>query len=58
MIIPKYQTEGLLLSNTKNCELLIHQTRSRPEETLQFEVTKPRQTFHFSPISMEESAIL
>ena len=49
MIIPKNQTEDLLLSITKNCETLIKQTHRKAEETLEFKMTKPRQTFHFNP---------
>ena len=49
MIQPKNETEDLLLSITKNCETLIHQTRTRPEETLEFKMTKRRETFHFKP---------
>ena len=36
MIRPKNQTEGLLLSLTKNCETLIKQTHRKAEETLEF----------------------
>ena len=49
LIRPKNETEDLLLSNTKNCETLIQQTRRKPEETLEFKMTKPRKTFHFNP---------
>ena len=49
MIRPKNQTEDLLLSITKNCEMLIRQTHRKPEETLEFKMTKPRETFHFKP---------
>ena len=49
MIHPKNQTEDLLLSITKNCETLIDQTHRKAEETLEFKMVKPRQTFHFSP---------
>ena len=49
MIQPKNDTEDLILSITKNCETLIHQTGIRPEETLEFKMTKPRETFHFTP---------
>ena len=48
MIRPKTQTEDLLLSIT-NCETLIEQTQTKPQETLQFKMFKPRQTFHFIP---------
>ena len=49
MIKPKNQTEDLLLSITKNCETLINQTHRKPEETLEFKMIKPRETFHFYP---------
>ena len=48
-IKPKNQTEDLLLSITKNCETLIEQTHRRAEETLEFIMIKPRETFHFRP---------
>ena len=49
MIRPKTQTEDLLLSITKNCETLIEQTHTKPQETLEFKMIKPKQTFHFIP---------
>ena len=49
MIRPKNETEELLLSITKNCETLIEQTHTRPQETLEFKMIKPRETFHFRP---------
>ena len=49
MIMPKNQTEDLLLSITKNCETLIEQTHTKPQETLEFKMVKPRETFHFKP---------
>ena len=49
MIRPKNETEGLLLSITKNCEMLIEQTHRKPEETLEFKMIKARETFHFTP---------
>ena len=49
MIRPKTQTEDLLLSITKNCQTLIEQTHRKAEETLEFKMTKPRETFHFRP---------
>ena len=41
MIRPKNETEDLLLSITKNCETLIKQTHTKPEETLEFKMNKP-----------------
>ena len=49
MIIPKNETEDLLLSITKNCQTLIDQTHKKPEETLEFKMDKSRQIFHFNP---------
>ena len=49
MIRPKNETEDLLLSITKNCETLIEQIHKRPEETLEFKMTKRRETFHINP---------
>ena len=49
MIQHKNETEDLLLSITKNCEKLVEQTHRKPEETLEFKMVKPRETFHFNP---------
>ena len=49
MFRPKNETEDLLLSIAKNCETLIHQTHTKPGETLKFKLIKPRETFHFNP---------
>ena len=49
MIQPKNETEDLLLSVTKNCETFIEQTHRKAEETLEFKLIKPRETFHFNP---------
>ena len=49
MIQPKNEIEELLLSITKNCEKLVEQTHRKPEETLEFKMLKPRETFHFYP---------
>ena len=43
------ETKDILLSITKNCETLIKQTHTKPEETLEFKMIKPRETFHFNP---------
>ena len=54
MIRPKNETQDLLLSITKNCETLIKNTHRKPEETLEFKMNKPRETFHFSsPIQIK-----
>ena len=49
IIRPKNETEGLLLSITKNCERLIEPTHRKAEGTLKFRVTKSRKKFHFIP---------
>ena len=49
MVRPKNETEDLLPSITKNCEMLIEQTHQKAEETLEFKMAKPRETFHFKP---------
>ena len=49
MIRPKNETEDLLLSITKNCETLFEETHKKPEETLEFKMIKPKETFHFKP---------
>ena len=49
MIRPENEIEDLLLSITKNCEKLVEQTHRKPEETLEFKILKPRETFHFNP---------
>ena len=49
MITPKNETEDLLLSITKNCKTIIEETHRKPEETLEFKMTKPREIFHFTP---------
>ena len=49
MIRPKNKTEDSLLSITKNCETLIERTHRKPEETLEFKLTKSREAFHLSP---------
>ena len=59
MIRPKNKTEDLLLSITKNCETLIKQTHRKAEETLEFKMVKPRETFHFkSPIQIKDDWML
>ena len=49
MIRPKNETEDLLLSITKICETLIEQTHTKPQESLEFKKTIPKETFHFRP---------
>ena len=49
MMQPKNKIEDLLLSITKNCQRLIEQTHTISRETLEFKMTKPRETFHLKP---------
>ena len=56
MIQPKNQTEDLLLSITKNCEMLLKQTHRKPKETLEFKMINPRETFHFNPLILIEGS--
>ena len=49
MILPRNETNDLLLSITKNCETPIKQTHTKPEETLEFKLTKTRETFSIKP---------
>ena len=52
MIQPKNEIEDLLLSITKNCEKFAEQTHRKREETLEYKMLRPRETFHFnSPIN-------
>ena len=48
MIRTKKETEDLLLLITKICQRLIEQAHKKPE-TLEFKMTKPRETFHSKP---------
>ena len=58
MIRPKIETEDLLLSIIKNCETLIEQTHRKPEETLKFKLTRPKETFFLNPtMSIEGSGM-
>ena len=38
-----------MFSITKNCEKIIEQTHRKAEETLEFKMTKPKETFLFNP---------
>ena len=49
MIRPKNQTEDLVISITKNCQVLSEQTHTKAQETLEFKMIKPRETFQFNP---------
>ena len=49
MIGPQNETEELSLSITKNCQTLIERTHRKAEETMEFKLTKSRETFRFEP---------
>ena len=49
IIQPKNETEDLLLSITKNYETPIKPAHTKPEETLEFKLTKRREMFHLNP---------
>ena len=49
MIRTKNEKEDLLLSITKPCETLLDQTHREAEETLEFKMIKPRESFLFKP---------
>ena len=54
MIRPKSETEDLLLSLTKNCETLIQQTHTKPQQTCEFRMIKPKEKLRFSsPIQVK-----
>ena len=46
---PEKETEYLLLSITKNCEMLIKQTHTKPQATLEFKLAKSDGTFSLQP---------
>ena len=59
LIIPKNETEGLLLSKTKFVKTLIKQTYRKAKETLEFPLIKSREIIHFKPaLSIEGSWML
>ena len=49
MIQSTNKTDDLLLSITKNCDALIQQTHTKPQETLEFKLSQPKQIFTFTP---------
>ena len=48
MIRPRNESKIFLLSITINCETLNKQTHTKPSETLEFKIRKPRATFHLN----------
>ena len=55
MVRPKNETEDLLLSRTKNCQTRIHRTHTKSQVTLEFKLTKARETFSFKPSTIFEN---
>ena len=49
MIRPKNETEGLLFSITEDCAILFKQIDKKAQETLEFKLSQPRETFYFNP---------
>ena len=49
-IPPRNESKDLLLSITKICVNLFKQTHTKPPETLEFELTKPKKMFSFKPL--------
>ena len=45
---PKNETQDLSLSITKNYETLNRQTHRKPEEALEYKMTKPREIIFFN----------
>ena len=59
LIKTKNETEDLLQSITKKCETLFEQTRKKSEETMEFKMFKPRDTFLFNPpIQLKEDSMI
>ena len=55
MIQPKNEAEDFLLSFTKDCKTLKELSHTKAQETLEFKLTQPRQTFSIQPpILIEE----
>ena len=49
MVRLKNETQDLLLLITKICQKLSEQTHRKAEETLEYKMNKPSETFHFEP---------
>ena len=47
MVRPNNKIEALLLSVTKKCEMLVKQSHTKPQETLEFKRPIPRESFAF-----------
>ena len=49
MVRPKNKKESLFLSFTENCETLIEQTLTKPQETLELKLIEPKEIFPLKP---------
>ena len=59
MIQPKNETEDLLPSLTEICEKLKKQTHTKTQETLDYKMIRPRETFYVNPpIQVKEDWML
>ena len=58
MIRPENETKELILSIIKKCEKVVKQTHTKPQETLYFKLTKPRETFSFEPSISKERILV
>ena len=59
MIRPKKDTGDLSISITKNCEMLIKKNHRKAEETLEFKMIKPGETFPFNPqVEVKEDGMI
>ena len=54
----KNETENFLLTITKNFETNTKQTHTRPQQTLEFRVIQPKETFLFNPPNQIEGSWL
>ena len=51
--------KAFLLLNLENFDVLIEQTRTKPQETLEFKFDEPREIFSFNfPLNLEEEGRL
>ena len=51
VIRPKNKKQDILIALTKNYEKPFKQTLMKPQETLEFKLTQPRNFSHFNPVS-------
>ena len=59
MIRPKNETEGIIRSKTKTCEALVKQAHMKPQEALEFKLTKRKENILFKqPSSIDGSCMV